>query len=462
MSNLLNVQKAALTASRNKAGFAFWLDMGLGKTLTTLTEFMRLAEEKEATRLVVICPNSFKQGWLAEIEKHNIPVEPLIYESGTNYGWFLNRSFYKPPVLIVNYEAIRSEKTQAFILQFIKGRRAMIVFDESIQLKNNKSQQTKAAINLSGHFKFRRILSGRPTTQGPHDLWGQMRAIGQADGWNYYVWRNAFCRMGGYMAKQVVGAQNEEKLAEIINPHVFRATKDDWIDLPPKIFTMREYRLSPPQQRQYDSMEQEFVMWLREGQNVSVDMAITKYLKLAQIMFGFVIDEGGKAHNLVEPASNPRIVGIKEIIDTEVTGKTAIVYHHRHAGEVLLKTFADYGPTYIRGNMNSTDIAHNRDIFNNDPQCRVILLQASASRYGHTLVGGDEPQHHCSTMIFAESTWSLDTRSQLEDRIHRIGQKGDSCVYVDMFGTNLDKRIVQALQLKRDIFDAVFQHIKSH
>jgi SNF2 family DNA or RNA helicase len=63
-------------------------------------------------------------------------------------------------------------------------------------------------------------------------------------------------------------------------------------------------------------------------------------------------------------------------------------------------------------------------------------------------------------MIFAENTWSLDTRSQLEDRMHRIGQKGSSCVYIDMVGSSLDRRIVQALQQKQSIFDAVMKHIK--
>jgi SNF2 family DNA or RNA helicase len=462
MTELLEVQKAALKASDGKKGFAFFMEMGLGKTLTALTEFTDLVEQGEVTRLVVVCPNSFKSGWVGEITKQGINVDPWIYESGKDNHVFLRRRFMKPPVLVINYEAIRSRKTIEFIAQFIVDREAMIVFDESIQLKTYNSQQTKAGIELAGYFKYSRILSGKPITQGPHDLWGQMRAIRQLNGRNYFGFRNTFCRMGGWMNKRVTGVQNEEILGKLIDPHVFRAEKKDWIDLPPKLYTTRTYKMSKGQQARYDSMEEEFVAWLKTfDQEVTVDMAITKYIKLAQIQFGFLIDEDQRVHELVEADANPRIVEIKEIIDSEVTGKVVIVYHHRYSGEVLLKALADYNPTFIRGGMHESEITSNRDAFNKDPDCRVICIQTVAGRYGHTLIGGTEVENHCSTMIFAENTWSLDTRSQLEDRIHRIGQKGNSCLYVDLVGSSLDQKVVAALQAKQSIFDAVFAHIKS-
>jgi SNF2 family DNA or RNA helicase len=420
MTQLLEVQKAALKAARGKQGFAYWLEMGLGKTLTALTEFTELVEAgKQVTRLVVVCPNSFKSGWLDEIKKQGVQVDPWVFESGGDNNRFLTKSFTLPPVLIVNYEAIRRPNTQAFIRRFITGRNAMIVFDESIQLKNNRAEQTKAAIMLAREFKVRRILSGKPMTQGPHDLWGQMRSIGQLNNMNFWAFRNTFCRMGGYLNKKVIGAQNEEALGNMIDPHVFRATKDQWIDLPPK------------------------------------------HIKLAQIQFGFLIDENEKIHELVEPSQNPRVNAIKEMLDEEITGKLVVVYHHKYAGKVLLEQLADYNPTYIRGGMTAEEINDNRIRFNQHPACRVICIQTTAGRYGHTLVGGKDPLNHCSTMIFAENTWSLDTRSQLEDRIHRIGQEGESCLYVDMVGSSLDRMIVRALQLKQSVFDSVMAHIKS-
>src|SRR4029450_10923048 len=170
VERLLEVQKAALHAAVNKKGFAYWMEMGLGKTLTALAEFSLLVHDGEVTRMVVVCPNSFKGGWVAEIIKQGGDVDPWIYESGADNERFLRRAFNKPPVLIVNYEAIRRAGTQAYIMRFIAGRKCMIVFDESIQRKNHKADKTKAAIELAKTFQYARILSGKPMTQGPHDL----------------------------------------------------------------------------------------------------------------------------------------------------------------------------------------------------------------------------------------------------------------------------------------------------
>ena len=460
MTELLEVQRTALNTALGKSGFAYYMEMGLGKTLTVLTEFMHLVSIGKVSRMVVVCPNSFKQGWQEEIKKHGIDVESFIFESGEDsmHQWFLRRNFDKPPVLIINYEAIRKPQAQATILKFVGQRDAMIVFDESIQLKTYNSQQTKAALSIAPAFKVRRILSGKPITQGPHDLWAQMRAIGALNGKPYFPFKTTFCKMGGFKGKKVVGTQNEEILAPQIDPYIFRATKAQWTDLPPKMYTTRQYRLTPELLNLYKSMEEEFVVWLSGSEYVAASAFVTKYIKLAQIQSGFIIDEHGKVNSLVEPDQNPRFLLLREIVE-EVVGKIIIPYHHRHTLSILQGVFADYGSAYIRGNMSDAEIGAQKRAFNEDPKCRLIFLQIQAGRYGHTLLGGPEPEHRCSTMIFAENSYSLDDRSQIEDRMHRHGQTADSCLYVDLWGTKLDKEVTMALQRKESIFQAVFKHI---
>lgn len=456
--NLLDVQKKALIEARGKPGFAYYMEMGLGKTLVAFAEFMELVAERTVTRMVVVCPNSFKGGWRDEAAKWDLGVDLHVYSSGADYNNsnFLRKKFVSPPVLVVNYEAIRGKNTQEYILRFIKDRDCMIVFDESIQLKTYKSLQTKAALLLAKEFKVRRVLSGKPMTQGPHDMWGQLRAI-NATNMNYFAFRGTFCRMGGFMAKKVIGAQNQELLAEMTHDKTFWATKSQWTDLPPKLYTQREYEMPPNMRQMYKQMEREFVLWLKGGDEVTVEMAITKYIKLAQISCGFIIKEDGKVEQLVSHDRNPRILLLKEIIEEEVIGKVLIAYHHRHVLKILLDVFADSNPAFISGGMTETEVRAQKDLFNNDPKCRVGLLQISASKYGHTLLGGPEAENRCSTMIFFQNTYSLDDRSQIEDRIHRHGQVSDNCTYVDMFGTSLDRMVNAALQRKEDIYQSVFQ-----
>ena len=454
---LLSVQQEALKAGYRQPGFAYYMEMGLGKTLTTLVEFLELVQEREVTRMVVICPNSFKSGWLAEIGKHNILVHPHIFESGGDY-WndaFLKTEFTKPPVLIINYEAIRSEAVQNYIARFVGSRGVMGVLDESIQIKTFDSAQTKAALKLSALFKYKRILSGKSVTSGPHDLWAQMKFLGAPVG-NYYPFKTTYCKMGGFKGKKIVGAQNEELLAAKIDKYIFRAYKKDWTDLPPKLYTTREYKLTPELQRMYNSMEQDFVLWLNETENVAVDAFITKYIKLAQIQAGFIIKEDGKIEELVTPDRNPRFNLVREILD-ETDGKVVVPYIHKYTYNLLSRALADYNPAFIVGNMESGEIQRQKDKFNGNSKCRVILVQTRAGKYGHTLLGG-EGLDRCSTMVFAENSYSLDDRSQIEDRIHRHGQTADSCLYVDVWGTPLDRKVTAALQAKEEISQAVFSY----
>ena len=111
--------------------------------------------------------------------------------------------------------------------------------------------------------------------------------------------------------------------------------------------------------------------------------------------------------------------------------------------------------------MKPEEIAAQKDRFNNDPSCRILLGQCESTKYGHTLLGGDVDADHCSTMIFFENSYSLDTRTQVEDRIHRRGQRGENVLYIDLAGTELDRRVVRALQKKEDLYEAVFSKLKA-
>lgn len=453
-------QRKALERSNGRVGFGYFMEQGLGKTSTSYMDFLEHAAMGMVDRMVTISPNSFKGGWNDEAQKFSFPVTPLVFESGGTEDMLrrFRRGFDTRPNLIVNYEALRSQSTRDMVAEFLNGRRGYIVADESIKLKDHRSEQTKAALEVGKMGTMTRILSGKPMSQGPHDLWAQMRFIKQLNGFEYYPFKSAFCKMGGFKAKQVVGVMNEEILAERIDPHVFRATKAEWTDLPPKVYTTREYTMTPEMKSMYKSMEDEFVIWLNEAENVSVDAAITKYIKLAQIQAGFIIDSEGNTRILVDPARNPRLNALEDIIRDEIVGKVSVVYNHKVVRPMLYERFAKYNPTHISGGMTTEEIEANKRKFNNDPTCRIIFL-TKAAKYGHTLLGGAEPVNHCSTQVFFENTYSLDDRSQIEDRSHRYGQLGDSMSYYDIVGTPLDRDATRALQRKEGVFQAVFAHI---
>lgn len=448
---LYDVQLAALRKSNGSTRFAYFMEQGLGKTRTILEEFSSM----DIDVLLVVCPNSFKGGWRAEAEKVGFKYPIFIYtpKSMKDFHQFVKSN--TKYMVIVNYEAMRSKDVSQYLLK-LGGDRSMICADESIYLKNPQSATTKVGIMLAKAFRYRRILSGKPVTQGPHDLWGQLRFIGLADGINFYSFRNRFCRMGGYMGKKVVGAENEDLLREMIDPHSFKARKVDWTDLPEKIYTAREIIMPPELLKMYNDMQNDFL--LEVGNTVvAADQVITKYIKMQQIQSGFVMDEDGKIHELVPVSSNPKLQMMLEVMDQEVEGKAIIGCFHKYSVDIIKRAFARYKPAWLIGGMDPEEVEEQKRRFNEDPECRVFIANIHATKYGHTLLGDKE--NRCATTMFFENVYSLDARSQFEDRNHRHGQDR-GVVYIDFMGTDLDRQIIQALQRKEDIAASVLGYAR--
>ena len=459
--NLDPVQIAALDFASGKQGVGFFLEQGLGKTLIALTEFSFLYNTGKVDRMIVICPNTFKVGWNDEIEKHGFSFDVHIWRSTkkADAANFLNAHHNKPPVLILNYEAARMPGVNRALQIWACRGDTYLAIDESIQIKGHKSAQTKAIHKLAPLCSYVRILTGKPSVQGPHDLWGQLRAIGLFRETNFYSFRGAFCVMGGWENKEVIRAKNTEALARTMEHNIFQAKKKDWLpNLPRKDQTIRDYKMSPAQQAQYNQMEKQFLLEVESGV-ITVEVAIAKYAKLAQIQTGFIYDEERIVHELVTPEENPRLKLLKQILEEEVEGKCCVVYRHRAILPVLIRALAEYDPAWIKGQMKPEEVEEQKSRFNNDPHCRVIFLQCDASKYGHTLCLQPE-EDKCRTMLFFENSYSLDTRSQVEDRIHRRGQTGEYVLYIDLSGSDFDRRVIKALQRKENLHQAVFSKLR--
>jgi hypothetical protein len=471
------VQIAALKASNGARGFNYFMEQGLGKTGTAYMDFLERVAEGNVTRMVVVCPNSFKGGWGAEAIEWGFDVDVFVYESGNDWDndKFLKKKYDKPPVLVINYDALRPKITgqgkakrivegagMEYVRKFIAGRNCFLTIDESIQISTHDAAQTIGVIMLAKEFSYVRNLSGKSIKLGPQDLWSQMRAIGELEGRNYYSFKTMFCRMGGFKGKKVIGSQNEDVLEELLAPHTFRATKADWTDLPPKVWGTREYQLGPDLARHYKTMFDEFVVWLEDGSYVTIEAAITKYMKLAQIQSGFIFDEKGGVQWLVPPTKNGRLKALREYYEDEVTGKLIVVYNHKPIRELLADAFTKENPAFIRGGMTTEEVEAEKRRFNNDDSCRIIFI-TKAAKYGHTLLGNQKVRDHsCSNMAFFENTYSLDDRGQLEDRPHRHGQLQEMMNYMDFVATPLDREMIKGLQTKEAIFQTIFRNIRSY
>lgn len=438
-------------------GHAHFLEMRLGKTPTALNEFALFKVHHGICRAIIFSPNSYKDDWVNEAAKFGLDVPFFAHETTKSKLTmkFLddNKSAFG---LVVNYESLRYDSTKEILSEII-NKDAMLIADESIKLKNPQTETTKEALAYAKEAGIVRELTGCPMTQGPHDMFSQLRFIGALNGQNFFGFRNKFCKMGGFKNKQVKGPKNEEELNAIINQHGFVAKRRDWgTPSVPEHYTVK-FSLDPVQQKHYDEMDDDFITFLGRGEEdfVSADQVISKLMKLQQISSGFVYMPDGGVRDLMPIKDTAKMKRLVELME-ETSGKVIVPYHYGKSGDALMEVLDEYNPAVIRGGLwmkqNKRDVVAEKLKFNKDPDCRVIILQISAGKYGHDLSG--IPGNRCGTMIFYENTYSLDDRIQIEMR-NTAAEQDWGNVYLDLVASPVEMNAINALAKKESIVTAV-------
>lgn len=450
--------------TRPAKGWAHLLQQRVGKTPTLLAEFCLLRRDFDALWCIVLAPAAYKRDWPLEAVKFGCPFDSYAFDSSDRKGaskWIAAHAA-TGGLISINYEALKSKDNIA-LLRPIVGLRTLLAADESVSIQNRQAQSTRAALDLSKEAGWKRILSGKPAPEGPHSLWPQLRFISQIEGVDPVVFRNTFCQIGGFQGRQVKGVKNEDQLHAIFERCSFSGRKSDWLKTPGTDYAEHRVFLAPDQQRLYDAMQQDFMVELANGTIVASDQIVTKLLKMAQISSGFILDEDGRPHDLVPLNANPKIAEIGNLVRNEIDGKTIVVCHYSHTMDTMEKALQEFGVAVIRSEQwhikNGRDRIEEKDRFNNDPDCSIMLGQEQALRYGHTLLGSDEAGR-CRTTIIAESSYSLNDRSQVEERNQGVGQDSPVTI-IDLICTDQDRLVIQALQRKEDIAATLLRYARS-
>ena len=485
------VQRVAMARSSKASagGFCYFLEMGLGKTALALNDFLTGVKSGEFNTMVVLCPFSLKQVWLDQIktwlpdpDSVAVVVHPDMSELPKD----------KPSILIMNYESFSSghriggARFGGMLKEAMDGFRdykILVCLEECTQIKNHQATRTKIIHQQldigvkEGSVKRVIALSGNPMPNGPQEVWSALKATGGTS-IGFYKFRHLFCQMGGYRDKQVVGIKKEsvETFDFLINNISFVATKTDWTDLPPKVYQVRNGEMGAKQKEHYKAMNNEMITFIKnisgDPSPIEANMILVQMLKLRQISSGFVRDtENDRTIDLgvdpndtevVDLGEHPKMRLVEEILD-EVHGKAILVGNHKFIIAKLIALCEKRGlqPAWIKGGMKPDELAEQKRLFNEDPDCRVIVCQSQSAKFGHTLLGGDDPKDHCSTVVFVENDFSFEARAQTEDRCHRWGQKGDQVVYIDLLVSDVDRDILHALRRKKKVFERVVERVRA-
>jgi len=457
-------QLEALKRSWNKKEYAYFMEMGTGKSKVLIDNIALLYDKGGINAAIIVAPKGVYRNWSGKEIPAHMPnhVErhlgvwnpaPTVKQKTELLKLFEVSSELK--ILIINVEAFSTKKGVAFVEKFILAHNTLIAVDESTTIKNPKAQRTKNLLKLAINTKYRRILTGFPVTQSPLDLYSQSAFLStQLLGYSsFYSFQNRYAKiinrsMGQRTFRQVVGYQNLEELTENVNEFSYRVLKKECLDLPDKVYQRREVELTPEQKKVYKQLKDYAIAQLESSELVSVTSVLTQILRLHQVVCGFVKHDQGEEVEI----KNNRLDSLLDVL-AETQGKVIIWANYQYDIKRILKTLHDtVGTEAVATYYGETLDEDRQQIIKSfqDPNSPLTYLISNVQTggYGITLT-------EASTVIYYSNNYDLEKRLQSEDRAHRIGQT-NKVTYIDLVAKGtVDEKIVKALRNKLDLAQEV-------
>jgi SNF2 family DNA or RNA helicase len=452
-------QLKALEASWTKSYFAYFMEMGTGKSKVLLDNIAMLYDQGKIDGALIVAPKGVIGTWYEqEIPEHfpeHIEKVSVLWQANITKGQSkkLNALFKTGEelhILIMNVEAFSTQKGVDFATKFLSCHNTMMAIDESTTIKNPDAKRTKNICKLAPHAKYKRILTGSPVTKSPLDLYKQCdflssELLGHS---SYYTFRTRYAVMktanfGGRNVQIVVGYRNLEELSEKLKAFSSRVLKDDCLDLPPKTFMKRIVKLTPAQEKVYKQMKH-LALAEMEGKQMTTATVLTQLMRLHQITCGhFTADDG-----TTKDIKNNRITELLNTLE-EIHGKVVIWAHYQYDVETIVEHLKkEYGDNSFVTYYGKTPMSERQDNIKKfqdlKSPVRFLVGTTQTGGYGITLTAA-------STMIYYSNGYDLEKRQQSEARIDRIGQKFPM-TYIDIMAQDtVDERIVKALRKKINI-----------
>lgn len=425
---------------------------GLGKTLQAICAVVKAHQEAqrygESFPTLVICPASLKINWQREFKKF-AGLDAIILDDRNRYDWqrFIELKNGKgesiSSVFIVNYESLRKffvtevKQSSRFSLSSIKFDDRIklfksIIIDESHKCKSTKTQQSKFVEGICRGKQWIFALTGTPVVNNNTDLIQQLKILGRLEDFGGYKrFTSQFCDG----PKQ---SSNLRRLNyQLWMTCFFRREKQKVLtQLPDK---MRQYITCDITNREeYNAAEADIIKYMRQYKNADDD-------KIARTMRGEVIVRLGQLKAI---SARGKIKAVSDFIHDVIDGgeKLIMFAYLKEVVDALKKEFPDAVTVTGSGNVTQKQTAVDR--FQNDPDCKLIILNYKSGGTGLTLTAA-------SRVGFIEFPWTYSDCEQAEDRAHRNGQKNAVNCYYFLGDRTIDNYMYQVIQTKKNIANEV-------
>lgn len=440
-------QKYCINQIIEKPYIGLFLDMGLGKTVITLTALKSLKTEYWAiNKVLIIAPKKVAEDtWQKESEKWghlNDLIISGVLGSAAQRTAALNE---KADIYVTN-----RENTQ-WIVEYY-GRKwpfDCVVLDESSSFKNHQAKRFRALKTVRPKINRLIELTGTPNPHGLLDLWSQIYLLdgGKRLGRTISVYREAFFlpdkrnRNIIYSYKPADGA--ETAIHESISDICISMKSEDYLDLPDLVYEDIPVVLDAKAKAAYSRLERDAVLQINEDE-ITATNAATLSGKLLQLCNGAIYDEDHKAI----PVHDCKLEAFMETVE-QLNGQHALVaYYFNHDLERLLFALKK---TKLRVKVYKD--ARDKDAWNNG-EIDLLLIHPASCSYGLNLQQGG---HH---IIWFGLTWNLEEYQQTNKRLHRQGQQQPVIVHHLIVKDGRDEDVIQSLAQKDDVQQSLLESLK--
>jgi len=428
---------------------ALLLEMGLGKTVSTLTAIdLLLNDYYDATRVLVIAPLRVADDtWAREAEKwdhlQHLRISKVLGSAATRRKalkadadiWVINRE---------NVEWLVGELGTDWNFD-------TVVIDELSSFKNGQSKRFRALRRVRPMMKRVIGLTGTPAPNGLMDIWPEIYLLdqGQRLGKTITSYRDRYftagARSGHVVYEWKEKQEAEQRIYEAISDIAVSMKSEDWLELPERIDQVVPVKLTDSARGLYKKLEKDMLLPYLDADVVAVTAAVLSN-KLLQMASGAVYDEE-RGVKLIHDA---KLDALEDIIEGANGKPVMVFYNFKHSLSRIQARFPQ-AKILRKGKDGSQDI----EDWNND-KIPLLLLHPKSAGHGLNL-----QESSCQTVVWLDMSWSLEEVQQANARVHRQGQTRRIVVMQLVAEGTIDSDVVEAIAQKAAGQDALMDAVKA-
>ena len=442
---LFDYQKKAVNFQCTHHESMLWLDMGLGKTVITLTSISHLIKTMYLKSVLIVAPiRVIRLVWRQEAAKWN-HTSHLRFSMVTGTKDQRTRALLRPAdVYLINFENLKwlAETLQTY---FVKKNRPLpfngIVWDEISKMKNSATDRVKATKKILDHFVWTTGLTGTPASNGYKDLHGQFLVVdkGVRLGTSKTAFRTRFYRKAGPY-KEVPYDDTEDTIKKLIGDITLEMSAEDYNPLPDLMVNNIEIEMPADLRVKYDRMEKEFFLKLDSGAEVEMFNQASLTNKCLQFSNGAMYPVAGMP--LWEAVHDLKLEALEDIIDEANGSPILCSYAYRSDAERIMTKFKHLRP------INLTECKTEASLINAMHRWKIddcSLMIGHPASMGHGIDGLQKNGH---IVVWFGLNWSLDLYDQMNARVRRQGQGAPVICHRIMMQDTLDQAQALALDEK--------------